>query len=269
MANLSAADVLAALRLCEADLIGFTGDKWPRIEPRYRELFDRLANSTGPTQMLAAAEIVDFFAPFNAARERLNAAIAAQSEAGRVLIGLADMADQLSLGSPVGAQFRAAAQPGGRQRFVWQSSPTKATSLKIENVILTFEVGAFADFVLGIVITATKDVLGDARSILQAAGLLAILAGLYKATTIKMDEREATVFCGCARAPHGPDGGVPEEVILAHANAVRHGASLKPLDREELGNALYKLAEIKSVARVEAQTGTWRIIEQHNVKPRM
>ena len=266
MSGLSATDVLAALRLCEADLINVIGRDWAQLEPQYRQLFKRLESSAGPMQMLAAAEVVELFAPFDAARERLNDAIAAQSEGGKVLLALADIADQLGLDPAVSAQFKEAAQPGNRQRFVWQSSPTQATSLKLENVALSFELGAFSEFVLGLIVTATKDVLGGTNVILQAAGVLLMIASLYKATAVKLDEREATVFCGFAKAPRKPDGGVKEEVILAHANAVRRTVSLKPLDMEEMGNALYKLAEIKSVERVAGQAGTWRIIEKHRVK---
>ena len=266
MYNLSPADVLAALNIAEADLIALVGADWPKLEAQYRDLHARLEGDAGPAQMLAAAEMTQLFAPYDAARERLNDAIAAQTEAGKVLLALADIADQLGLDPAVSAQFKEAAQPGSQQRFVWPSSPTQATSLKLENVALSFELGAFSEFVLGLIVTATKDVLGGTNVILQAAGVLLMIASLYKATAVKLDEREATVFCGFAKAPRKPDGGVKEEVILAHANAVRHTVSLKPLDMEELGNALYKLAEIKSVERVAGQAGTWRIIETHNVK---
>jgi len=266
MSTLSPAHVLTALASAESEWPALVGAEWPQIETRYRDLRAQLERATGPAQMRAAAEVVQLFAPYAAARERLSAAIAAQTEAGKVLFALADIADQLGLDPTVSAQFKEAAQPGSQQRFVWQSSPTKATSLKLENVVLSFELGAFSEFVLGLIVTATKDVLGETNAILQAAGVLLMVASLYKATAVKLDEREATVFCGFAKAPRKPDGGVKEEVILAHANAVRHTVSLKPLDMEELGNALYKLAEIKSVERVAGQAGTWRIIEKHNVK---
>jgi hypothetical protein len=245
--------------------MGLVGNEWPKFEPPYRELRARLENSTGPAQMLVATEVVDLFAPHAAAHQHLMEAIAQQTEVGALLLGLADIAEQLNLAPPVSAHFKEAAQPGAQaQRFIWQSSPTKATSLKLGN--LSFEFGAFSELITGVIATTSKGVLGEADVILKAAGVLLIISSLYKATAVKLDEREATVFCGFAKAPRKSDGGVKEEVILAHTNAVRHTVSLMPLDMEKLGNALYKLAEIKSVERVAGHAGTWRIIENHNVK---
>jgi hypothetical protein len=264
MSTLSPAHVLNALASVENEWPDLVGAEWPNIEAQYRDLRTKLESTTGPAQMLAAADLVQLFAPYAAARECLSAAIAGETEEGSILVSLADFADQLGLDPTVSAQFKKAAQPESSQRFMWQSSPTKATSLKLDNLTLNFELGAFSEFLIGLITTATKDVLGEANMILKAMGVMLIIASLYKATSIKLDEREATVFCGFAKAPTRK-GGVKEEVILAHANAVRHAVSLKPLDRQELGNALHKLAEIKSVERVAGQSATWRIIEQHNV----
>jgi hypothetical protein len=266
MSTLSPAHVLNALASVEYEWPALVGAEWPNIEVQYRDLRVKLESTTGPAQMLAAADLVQLFAPYAAARERLSAAIARETEEGSILVSLADLADQLGLDPAVSAQFKDAAQPESSQRFMWQSSPTKATSLKLENVILSFEFGAFSEFLIGLITIATKDVLGDANMILKAMGVLLLLASLYKATSIKLDEREATVFCGFARAPARKGGGVKEEVIWAHVNAVRHAVSLKPLDRQELGNALHRLAEIKSVERVAGQSDTWRIVEKHNLQ---
>jgi hypothetical protein len=265
MSTLSPAHVLNALASVEYEWPALVGAEWPNIEVQYRDLRVKLESTTGPAQMLAAADLIQLFAPYAAARERLSAAIAGNTEEGSILVSLAELADQLGLDPSVSAQFKEAAQPESSQRFIWQSSPTKATSLKLENVILSFEFGAFSEFLIGVITTATKDVLGEAGVILKAMGVLLLLASLYKATSIKLDEREATVFCGFAKAPMRR-GGVKEKVILAHVNAVRHAVSLKPLDRQELGNALHKLAEIKSVERVAGQSDTWRIVEKHNLQ---
>jgi hypothetical protein len=89
------------------------------------------------------------------ARERLNDAIAAQTKVGEILFNLADLADQLGLGPNVSRRFREAAQPGSSQRFIWQSSPTKATSLKLGNI--SFEFNALSDLITGVIVTASKD----------------------------------------------------------------------------------------------------------------
>jgi hypothetical protein len=109
--------------------------------------------------------------------------------------------------------------------------------------------------------------LGEANLILRAAGVLMLIRSLYAATATKLDEREATVFGGFVTATKKAGDGVTEKVILAHANKVRHSVRLQPLDKQELGNALYKLSEIKSVERVAGTTDMWRIIEKHHLKP--
>ena len=143
-------------------------------------------------------------------------------------------------------------------RYIWQSGPTKATSLKLGN--LRFEFGAFSDLVTGVIIAISKDVLGEADVILKAAGVLLLIRSFYGATAIQLDEREATVFCGFAKAGRE----AKEKAILAYTNRVRDAVSLKPLDKQELGNALYKLAEIKSIEKMKGMPGRWRIVEQHH-----
>jgi hypothetical protein len=209
--------------------------------------------------MLAAAGIIEMFAPYSAAREKLKEAITVETEIGHILLGLTTIADQLNLDPVVSMQFKVAARPLNDERFIWQSRPTKATSVKLGN--LTFEFGQLAELIIGLVTTISKDVMGEANLILKAAGVLLLISNIYKATVVKLDEREATVFYGFTKV--GPEA--EEEAILTQTNQVRRAASLKPLNRRELRNALYKLAEIKSVVRVEDSKKRWRIIEHHNV----
>jgi hypothetical protein len=216
--------------------------------------------------MRTAADLIQLFAPYAPARERLSAAITGETEEGCILLSLADLADQLGLDARVRAQFKEAAQPERSQRYIWQSRPTNATSLKLENVILRFEPSAFSEFLIGLLTTATKDVLGEPNVIFKAMGVLLLIASLYKAASIKLDEREATVFCGLARASMKDGSGVKEKQILEQTNAIRREVSLKALDKQELGNALHKLAEIKTIERVAGQRGHWRIVEKHDLK---
>jgi hypothetical protein len=266
MSNLSAAHVLKALAGVEDELPALVGAEWSNIEVPYRDLRVQLEGTSGPAQMLAAADLIQLFAPYPAARERLTAVVTGETDEGSVLVSLAGLAEQLGLDPSVGEQFKEAAQRRSSQRFVWQSSPTKASSLKLENVILSFDLGEFSEFLIGLITTATKNVLGEANVILKAMGVLLLLVSLYKATSIKLDEREATVFCGIARASTRKGRGVKEKVILERTNAVRRAVSLKPLNKQELGNALHKLAEIKSVELMAGQAETWRIVERYNTK---
>jgi hypothetical protein len=205
---------------------------------------------------------VQLFAPHAAARARLNEVVKAQTLAGAMVLQLADLAKRLGLDPAVSNQIRNATQPSSAERFIWQSSPTKATSLKLANVVISFEFGMFCEFLVGLITTSIKDVIGEANGVLRAAGALLMIASLYKATAIKLDEREATVFYGFTQAGREAE----ENVILANTNKVRQSVSLKPLDKQELGNALHKLAEFRSIERVKDAPDQWRIIENHKAK---
>jgi hypothetical protein len=266
MSTLSPAHVLSALARVEHDWPALVGKEWPTIESQYRELRSRLECTTGPDQMRAAADLIQLFAPYAAARERLSAAITRETEEGSILLSLADLADQLGLDPSVSAQFKEAAQPEMSQRYIWQSSPTNATSLKLENVILRFEPSAFSEFLISLLTTAMKDVLGEPNVVFKAMGVLLLIASLYKAASIKLDEREATVFCGLARASRKDGSGVKEKQILEQTNAIRREVGLKALDKQELSNALHKLAEIKTIERVAGQHRNWRIVEKYDLK---
>jgi len=259
MSQLSPEHILAALADVEGEWPYLLGEQWQKIEPQYLDLLNQLENTTGPTQKRAAAELVQLFAPYAAARERLNEAVVVQTEAGAIVLQLSEIAKQIGLDPVVSFKILSAAKPSSPQRFIWQTSPTKATSLKLANAVISFEFGVFSEFLAGLITTSIKDVIGAANSVLQAAGALLMIASLYKATAIKLDEREATVFYGFAKAGCA----AKEDDILAHTNQARQSVSLKPLDKQELGNALYKLAEIRSIERVKDTPDLWRIIENH------
>jgi hypothetical protein len=263
MPTLSPDHVLAIIRSAESEWPALVGSKWPEIESQYFALCAQLQSTKDPSQMRAAAELVELFAPYAEARERLNDALKGQTEAGRIMISLADLGKQIGLDSAVITQLRNAAEPSSSQRFIWQSSPTKASSLKLANVVVNFEFASFTEFIVGFITTGIKDVIGEANGILQAAGALLMMASLYKATNIKLDEREATAFYGFAQVGRE----AREDVILAETNRARQAVNLKPLDKQELGNALYKLSEIKSIERVKDTPDQWRVVENHHVKP--
>ena len=262
MVTVTPEHVLAALTDTDCELSELVGEQWPKIEHQYRDLRYQLENSSGAAKMRAAAELVQLFAPYADARERLNDAVAAQLETGAIVLQLAELAKQIGLDPATSEQIRNAAQPSGTERFIWQSSPTKATSLKLANLIISFDFGMFSEFLVGLITTSIKDVIGEANGILRAAGALLMIASLYKATAIKLDEREATVFYGFAQAGRE----AKQDDILVHTNQVRQAVSLKPLDKQEMGNALHKLASIRSVVRVKDTPDLWRIIENHKTK---
>jgi len=259
MADLySPSNILAALNAAEPDLIALIGDDWPQLADRYRQLKAALADEEG--QWLASVEIIELFAPYAAARERLNRAILEQDLRGSVALGLADIAAQ------IGATPAAAAPPEPRMRSISLKSPAQATSIKLGN--FSFDFGEVSELAAGVIMTGS-DVIGDLgvkHYVLVAAGVLLIARSLLKAMTVELSEREATVFYGLAQAA-GPDKTATEAAILQRANAARKEVGLKPLDADDLRNALHRLAEIKSVGRVEGSPDRWQIVEQYHLKP--
>ena len=264
MAGPTPQDILEALKAHEADLSESVGEEWPQIEPRYRELRVRLEQSTGPIAMLAAADVAELFAPYEKARILLREAVARQTETGQVLLGLGDVADQLQFGPAVGARFREAALATERTRYVLASGPTKAKSLKFAN--LDFDFGNLSELVAGLIVTTVKDITTQTDVLLVVAAGRLILKALYKATTVALDEREATVFYGFAQVAE--EKLAKERAILAGTNKVRAEVHLKPLDLTDLRNALFKLEQIKAIKSVQGEDGIWRIVEGHNVPER-
>jgi hypothetical protein len=262
MSTISPENILLSIIAAENEWPVLVGEDWPKIKWKYRDHRNQLQSATGPKQMRAAADLVQLLAPYPAASERLNNGIVAQTEAGAIVMQLAALAKQLGVDPIVCAKIGNAAKPTSPQRYIWQSSPTKATSIKLKNVLLSFEFGMFSEFLAGLITTSIKDVIGEANGVLRAAGVLLMIASLYKTLSIKLDEREATVFFGFTQIGRE----AKEDNILNRTNRVRETVSLKVLNKQELGNALHKLAAIKSVERVKNSPNLWRIIENHKAK---
>ena len=262
MLKLSPENVFAALLSIESALPDLVGSMWSQIQPQYHTLRTQLECTTELLQMRAAAELVELLSPYAAARKRLHDALVAQTKAGAIMLALANLAKQIGLDSTVTKQLQNVAPTSSSQRFIWQSTPTKATSFKLGNVIISFEFDVFSEFIAGLITTSIKDVIGEANGVLRAAGALLIIASLYKATTIKLDEPEATVFYGFAQA--GQEARM--HLISTHTNRVRKTLGLKALKKKELCSALHKLAEFRIIERRKGTTDVWRIIEDHKIK---
>ncbi len=253
----SPSHILAALNAAESDLSALLGDDWPGLADRYHRLKAALADEQG--QWLASVEVMELFAPYEAARERLNRAILEQDLRSSVALGLAEIAEQ------IGATPPTAAPPETLMRGISIQSPTQARSIKLGN--LSFDFGEMSELAAGVLMTGS-DVIGDlgARDyVLVAAGVLLIARSLPKAMTVELSEREATVFYGFTQAA-GADKTATEAAILERANAARQEIGLEPLDADDLRNALHKLGEIKSVQRVEGSPDRWQIVEQYRLK---
>lgn len=258
MSNIdSPKNILSALIRAEAELINLVSGDWPHLADRYSQLKAALANEED--KWLASVEIKELFAPYPSARQRLEGAILEQDLQGSVALGMAAIASQ------IGASYEAAAPPEPRMRGIFVKSPTQARSIKLGN--FSFDFGEMSELAAGIVMTG-NDLIGDfgaKQYVLVAAGVLLVARSLLKAMTVELSEREATVFYGFAQAAGG-DKSAAEADILERTNAARKEIGLKPLDADDLKNALHKLAQICSVQHIETSSDRWQIVETYKVK---
>jgi len=141
--------------------------------------------------MRVAAELIQLFEFQPTAYTRLRKALISKSPDGALLLQLSDLASNMGLNGAA-TEFRSICQTCNPQRFIHQANPTEATSIKLGNVRLAFDgLSATGIFILT---TISKEVVHQTSGFLQAAGIIAILAMIYKSIAVKLDEREATVL---------------------------------------------------------------------------
>lgn len=253
-------NILAALNTAEAELLSLVGEDWAQLAERYGQLKATLAGQE--SKMRASVEIKELFAPYDAARKRLDEAILEQEEVDSLLLGIAAIARQISLDSTVIQEIEAIARPGGRMRLLTQKHPTQAKSIKIRNI--DFDFGEFGTMATGLVMAA-NDVVGEANPIVAIAGVILIAATLYKASTKELDEQEATVLWGFVQTCNEKKQASQAD-ILAQTNAERCKIGLEALNDKQIRYSLDKLADIHSVSRVDGKSYVWEVVERYQIK---
>ncbi len=254
MSNINSPEnIRSALDAVEEELIALVGEAWPTIALRYRESYRALAEEEG--KWLASVEIKELFAPYQAARKRLDAAIVEQDVLGGVRRDMIEIAASMG-GAPAREDH---------PRFVFMKGPSKAKSIKLGNI--KFDLGETTELSAGVLLT-TDQIFSDLsarRYVLVAAGVLLVARHLYKAISIDLSEREATVFYGFTQAA-GEDKTATEAHILERANRARAEIPLTPLGAADVKIVLQKLSALKSVEKVVGRESVWRIIEKYRVK---
>ncbi len=135
-------------------------------------------------------------------------------------------------------------------------------SIKLRNLHL--DVNQLSGLTLG-AIAAAQNVVDKPHPLVIAAGVLLTIRSLIDAMTVKISERDATVFWGLIQA-RGRDDTARESDIREEANKARAEIGLDPLSENEVRNALRTLATLKSVEAVAKKRDTWRVIEKYKVK---
>ncbi len=259
--------VLVAVKSIYPDLPSLLrAEAWQQISAELDAKITQLeAGSAKVEQLQAATDLVGLLAPYQAARERLRVALQALDVRSEVLMSLAELAEQVGRDTYTSHKFRqSAGQPaaGGTRLVILSAGGARAKSVKLGN--LQFDFGAAAELAAG-VLAMISEIAGKQDHLMLAAGVLLLLRGLEKMNTVALSEREATVFWGFVLACD-QEKQAGERAILRYSNQERAKVGLEELSLDQLKNALFNLALLKSVTRVPAAKDKWRMVERYVIK---
>jgi hypothetical protein len=161
-----------------------------------------------------------------------------------------------------------------RQMIATETEPTTRTivlapdglgggkSVKLRNLHL--DVNQLSGLTLG-AIAAVQNAVDKPHPLVIAAGVLLTIRSLIDATTVKISERDATVFWGLTQA-RDKDDMARESDIREQTNKARNEIGLDSLSENEVRNALHTLESLKSVEAVAKKRNTWRIMEKYKIR---
>jgi hypothetical protein len=263
-------NIISALINIRSKLPSLLGtDNWVKISEIFNSKLDQLQHSTDDIeQQQLAANLIGMLASYDDAREYLKEVIAAESEQtdpyGSFLSNLASIAEQMGLEGVRARLDAEALQSSSEQARVvfMKGNLSRAKSIKLKN--LSFDFGEMSELATGVLSVGSR-IFGDTHPILMAAGVLLVVRSIYKAMTVEIEEREASVFWGFIQACD-KEKAASEADIKECTNEERLKTGLKPLDSDQIKNALYKLLSIKSVTPIEDEPETWRITEKYRIQ---
>ena len=135
----------------------------------------------------------------------------------------------------------------------------KAKTVKIRN--LTQDLRGVAELTSSTVLTSYGL---TANPILIAAGVIATICSITRATTIELSEQEASVFWGMIQAS-GRNYLVEDASIERSTNDERERLGLNRMTPNQIRHSLEKLESIHAIKRSDNPPNTWRIIEGFTV----
>jgi|SRR5579859_4658379 len=230
---------------------------------------------TQPNNYLAMTQLFGLLAQYEPARQRLTAEITVQKAiSAEIAAPMERIAAQLGLDPDSVDGLTAAALA----HFTWEVDLTtipapedssertinmpqggvgRTTSVKFKNMHL--DAGDFATLAGGFITSATS-IIDKPTAIVIIAGALLTYGALHNALKVELSEQEASVFWGITKTgklkPTHAD-------ILQATNAERAKYDLEALTETQLRHSLTKLAQIKSVEKVD---DTYRIIEDYHTE---
>lgn len=244
-------------------LIGTTD--WEKISHDFELKLEWLKKSKSETERIQlSSDLVEMIAPYSLARTRFIELIKILDPYNAIFVGVASIAQQIGIEKHITDQLKMVTSKEyyqGLKVMKIRKGGDKGKSIKLGNLDIDF---AEMTELFASMVSTMAGIVGQTNYLLIAAGVLLITRSFHKALTIDLSEHEASVFwgfihiCDDKKISNGDD-------ILKSTNHERKKIGLKPLSKEELKNALHKLASIKSVQPIEGRRNVWQIIEKHTL----
>jgi hypothetical protein len=261
------------------ELIGL--DRWVGLDAAIRSRIERLRRSMNPNeQLLLSIELMEQFAPYPRALERLNSELAIQvAVQSSVIVELDRLAAILGIDSEKTEAFLAASHmtlnwtvdpenmPGiedikQRKITLAPGGMDGGKSMKFSNMHL--DLGEMGEIAAGSML-AGYQMIDKPHPLIIAAGILLTIRALRKAMTVEISEQHASVFWGMTKIRR-LDNTCLESEILQHTNSEREKYGLKSLTEQDLRYSLSKLEQLHSIESVQDEPKTWRITETYVIK---
>jgi hypothetical protein len=275
--------ILSAVNRLLAELPDLLGpEAWSREGHRITTTLEQLEH-TRDRQELAklASQLQSTIAKYDRARTRLNAELHIQADVlGTLDQSLAEIANTLdlnevqTLGSIAATTYALSWSVESDDIVPLEVLKTRAMSLKEGGVggaksvkfsNMSVDLGEVSEIVAGTLLNGFS-ILEKPHPFLIAAGILLMFRALYKAMTVQITERDASVFWGIIQSRDPQNNTATEHAILETTNRERMARGLSPLNKLEFSNALITLEALKCITAVPDHSRTWRIVERYQVK---
>ena len=267
--------ILAAVKRLYPDMPDLVGtDAWASLQPQVDSYIGTL--EAQPDAYLASTQLYGLLAQHEAARQRLSKELIIQETvANSITASMKQMgvtADDTLLASILGSMtwdVEPETVPSAEEREQTKGITLKdggvsgGISIKFKN--LDLDLGKMMMLGAGFFV-AGQDMLDKPSPFMLAGGVLVLVGTLLSEMTVKIEQQDATVFWSFIVATNNQtnDRQATSDAIFTTTNAERTLRGLPELTHQQFDHSLYKLVELGSIARVDANT--YRIVEKFKVK---
>ena len=272
-------NVLAAMLRLEPELPALFGEVWNDVQPQIAADLKALHQSQNVEQQQAVAErLIDQMSRFPNTQQRLKSELHIQetvkTDIGTALgglhhqLGMDESTFQSSLDAMIFGlhwsldpdDLPAVDEMTTRAIRMKPGAVGGGKSIKFSN--LNLDLGELCS----IASSVGTVLVGTTNGLLIAAGLLGVIATLIKASTVSVNEQDASVFWGFIQTRDMTDSSATEADIIASTNRERARYNRTQLKDADILASLTNLEALKSIAP-EGHQGRWKLIESFKIKP--